>query len=170
MARRKFAIMAVDPGGTSGWAVGFIPEGNSVRASLAKADVKSGSVKGQPIAQAEAIAELWLNFVFVASVQERVRPRDIHFVWEAFQVRRKAVELSPLEVRTLCEGMLVKHKGVVFEQQSASQAKTYATDKRLRLWDQWVRGSAHERDARRHLALKLNVLMSDGVFPSNSDS
>lgn len=37
--------------------------------------------------------------------------------------------------------------------QQPSQAKTYATDERLRRWGYWIRGKEHERDAWRHAIL-----------------
>jgi hypothetical protein len=153
--------MAVDPGGVSGVTYGLVPQimGGTVREHLAGARVWSAEVGGSPLEQATEICLDYLSFVFDAQVRWQVSINNVCFVWESFQLRRRNVELSPLEIRNISEGLMYKHN-FPFELQTASQAKTYATDDRLRKWGQWVKGSAHQRDARRHLALKINTILA----------
>jgi hypothetical protein len=47
--------------------------------------------------------------------------------------------------------------------QPASQAKTYATNTRLKEWDLWVVGREHERSAWAHVALFLSRLKQQGL-------
>jgi hypothetical protein len=69
-----------------------------------------------------------------------------------YPVRVPQRMLGRLEESGLFEG-----GGVAW--QLASPAKRFATDARLRKWGVWVRGSDHQRDAWRHVASRLNVLL-----------
>lgn len=46
---------------------------------------------------------------------------------------------------------LARVYGVKFETQTPSDAKSFATDEKLKAWEWWTRGVDHPRDASRHL-------------------
>lgn len=69
------------------------------------------------------------------------------------------VVFYPVRIPATLIGLLYENGWVPVEWQQPGSVKNFATDKRLRRWDKWVRGSDHQRDAWRHVASRLNALL-----------
>jgi hypothetical protein len=173
----EFAVMAVDPGKATGLAGGYFKRMTTLRATLARAS-RRGALWAQEVGgragsgsapwdQAVVIVKRWEEFLFRWNV-ELGRPVSSAFlVCEDFQLRQMAVDLSPVAVTNAVETLLhVRGSGPETHEQgrkvllqSASQAKSMATNARLRQWGVWevTRGSKdHKRDALRHAILMVN--------------
>lgn len=155
-----WAIMSVDPGGTTGVCEALVPRRPTVAACMSAAKLSPYEVgEHDPIDQSVHIALNYLNFVARAQLKYHIDRRHILLAIESFQLRQRNVELSPLEIHSQLKGLLYQHDPIYIEQ-TASQAKTFATDARLRVWGCYVRGSAHKRDAIRHTALAVATQLS----------
>lgn len=154
---RAFALYAVDPGGTSGWARGvFVPQ-ETVVATLKSHNVEAGECRGPTLDQAFQLAASIVEF------RARCRAsgiRDFKVLFEGFQLRTQNVDLAPVEViagtRVVLSVENIFLTKVNF--QTPSQGMTYATNDRLKRWGLYDvgRGSPHKRDALRHLALGVS--------------
>lgn len=137
-------IIALDPGGTTGWSVIMVhPE------CLSDPDVsilenilhyEQGQFEGPELDQADEIIGLlqaWDNAAIVC---------------EDFQLRTTAAELSPVRIRAMVE--LYIHRDPEENRpiflQMPSLAKTTVTDKRLKQWKLYRPGEEHARDSLRH--------------------
>ncbi len=153
--RGGWAIMSIDPGGTTGVCEALVPKRISVAESMRDAKLRPYEVTGADlVAQSVHIALNYLSFVARAQMKYQIPGSHIFMTIESFQLRQRNVDLSPVEVYAHIQGLLYQHDVTMFEQ-TASQAKTFATDARLRAWGCYVRGSAHKRDAIRHTALAV---------------
>lgn len=182
----KFAIMAVDPGGTTGVARAFLNAGKAettrallgraVRKRALKVDEISPPVDpgphGGPAAQAAKIYRMWWDFQYKANVELSIPYGAIILVIEEFALRQRSADLAPVEVTNALLAYLRSESGgwpgivrqdMLFFQQP-SEAMTYATNERLKAWGVWTVGADHGRDATRHLALRASkVLNGEGV-------
>lgn len=176
----KFAIMAVDPGGTTGVAQALLrtDRGETTKAMLRRAVRKEALKVGQVVAadvdrgtrfdalgQAAAVWRAWRDFAYRAQVEYGVPVPYIFLVIEDFALRQRDAELSPVEVTFALLALLRTEMGTWptfstrVEQrlrfQMPSQAMTYATNERLKGWGVYplTVGKEHARDALRHLAL-----------------
>jgi hypothetical protein len=163
----QYGAFVVDPGGGSGLAWACLEDTGTVPERLA-ARTEDGyeTVRGDWKVQARTIAEKW--HAFYRLCLDAGMPA--YFVMEDFILTRlKSSEregLYPVWVAAAVEG----YRAGVFDVigvgdepsnltatiwQQPSEAKTYATDERMKRWGLWIPGTAHahERDARRHLAL-----------------
>lgn len=159
------AIFAVDPGTTSGVARGIFPaKSDSVWLGLAAGKWESWTTEGEPARQGwEIIGEYadWLGWPEMKPMKKKgVR---IHILAiEDFVVRlgtgasSKRELLDPVRVATACDTLCIQRNGLrwAFPQlQQPSQAKSFATNERLRKHKLWAKGSEHRRDAVRHMCL-----------------
>ena len=98
-----------------------------------------------------------------------MRPCQSQLVIEAFVVGHGSGKMAnadrsglyPVRIASCLEGCLVRQippNGIVY--QMPSSAKRFMTDERLRAAGLWIRGSDHQRDAARHMALRLGTLGS----------
>lgn len=135
---KRRSVFAVDPGGTTGWA--FVASGERLV-------FESGQLVGDEITQTRELVRL---------IRE-CKADDV--VIEDFVLRQgiarsgagsRRVTLSPVRITAMLEYAL----GLSLPKQSAADAKTFATDARLRTWGTYVRGD-HARDAMRHAMLRL---------------
>jgi DNA-binding transcriptional LysR family regulator len=151
-------LYAVDPGGATGAARGlFLPQA-TVAETLKAHAVEAREFRGDPIEQGWAIARDFLEWMLKLE-DAGLSPRRIKLVFEGFNLRQMAVDLSPVEVTTAVRTALAGEGWArAPEFQSASQAKSFATGDRLKLWGLYDvgRGSDHKRDALRHLALGVS--------------
>lgn len=180
----KFAIMAVDPGETTGVAQAFLnaTRGSSTKALLRRA-VRKEAVRvaqvvpaehyvGGPYASASIARQLhaaWLSFLFRAVNELSIPVPNVYLAIEDFQLRQRSANLSPVEVTHAFYMSLMGINGTWpsmnmspegrIRTQPASEAKTYATDARLRDWGVWSIGKEHGRDATRHLALRASKIL-----------
>lgn len=140
-------ILAVDPGGTSGWALSTLEE--PIR------DLQVG--QDTPLEMAARLRE------FCATAMDfKVGPRLLvmeRFVINAFTAKKTA-QPDALELIGLGRYLAEWH-GVTFELQAPEAAKNFAKDQQLRKWGAWVPKQDHARDAVRHL---LYACARRGIF------
>jgi hypothetical protein len=180
------AILAIDPGGSTGVAYGVFDARAKDRdvGDILRTGVYTGSttIQGDEYAQIREIARLWTQF-FRKNVQiGQMDPDSVEFVSEDFILRPGShgggkEGISPVRILWGVEGYRMgredefkgrrnsKHK-LTFRRpvilQTAGQAATYASNQRLRDWDLWVVGKEHERSAWRHIALRVATLHGQG--------
>ena len=139
---------------------------------------KTTEVTGNYLEQAEALAELMGNFVFKANVENSIPLGNIHIAIEDFVLRRRTEggatgNLTSCWVAAAAVAVFCSHSGSLWpgltiipddmiHWQTASDAKHVANDERLKSYGLWVVGSAHERDANRHLVLRVDKILSGG--------
>jgi hypothetical protein len=178
--------MTVDPGGTTGVAQGlFNTKGGrlSTKALLSRA-VRKEAIRVAQVVPAESpgpraesahvaaiLYRAWLDFNYRATVELGVNVPDVHLVIEDFQLRQRSAELSPVEVTHAFLAYLRGETGTWAAMslspegrlhfQAASEAKTYATNDRLKAWGVYglTVGKEHGRDAVRHLALRASKIL-----------
>lgn len=176
----RLAILAVDPGGTTGVAACYLPRQETLKESLRSAQSKKAiEVKGRWDDQAAQIATIMHNFVFTANSEHGIALDDIHIVFEDFILRRKRVggatgNLTSVWVMagavTLFNSRLcvnvdnsckweADESFVQIHYQQASFAKGKATNERLKLWNLYETGSEHRRDAWRHICALADKLL-----------
>jgi hypothetical protein len=164
---RRVAIMAVDPGGTTGVARGTFDLGlGSVRECIAGCDdLESFDVAGDEREQAMGLALEWKEWQFDRHVEGGIALSDVVLVFEDWTPRLplksgERVVFYPVRIPAMFEGLAwrcLPPDGVRW--QLPSTAMTFATDARLRSWGLWFRGRVHQRDAARHVAAQLNSLL-----------
>lgn len=159
-------VFAIDPGGTTGVAAAHVdldlPTLKEVLKSRKRA--KAAEVGGDWLLQAQDIATklgLWVMDCerFGIPVQNR------HLVFEDFILRRREAggatgnltSIWVMAATVALSASIVDADQIAYQQ--ASQAKGFARDDRLKLWDMWEVGSDHKRDAWRHFALRTNQLL-----------
>lgn len=175
---RYVAVMAVDPGGTTGVAWGVYDlAGGAIPDILAAGEMTgSAQVTGAEEWQAAKIVEHWVDFEMFARHKFGAEPL---LVFEDFILRvghgsSERSGLSPVRITSLVYGLLLGHhvgtaapwgedaweaarrsQMIPWKLQQPSAAKSFATKDRLKRWGLWTVGQQHARDAWRHLALAL---------------
>lgn len=161
-----YGAFVLDPGGSSGlaWAV-LRDEGTIAERLLSREKAGTDTISDPSwMAQAREISRRWIDFRAACHRQGIAA----YFVCEDFILTRlkssDRVGLYPIWVAAAVVGYrngladayelggFGPAAPIEVFWQSPSQAKTYATDDRLRRWDLWIKGREHERDACRHLA------------------
>lgn len=155
----EVAIMSVDPGGTTGVARGMFAfaQGESTGKILKRKQwLNTNEVEGDFLQQAIQLVAIWKLFSRLAKNTIGQRPLLVveSFILRPGKASADPAQLMPVRIAAALEALVP----VVPEYQTPSMAKGYATDERLREWGLWKVGSAHERDAIRHLAYKLHSL------------
>lgn len=163
------AILGIDPGGTTGVAAGYFdlrPTRKETIGTLRNA--KSAEVEGSWLEQGVRLAEIINKFVYTANVENSIPLPNISVAIEDFILRRREAggatgNLTSVWVAAAMMGAYVRtmpvNYNVRFKWQQPSSAKNLATDARLKDWGLWVKGSAHKRDAWRHIILRLDELI-----------
>lgn len=141
-------VLAVDPGGTSGWAEALVRDGN---ATTLRQTLSHG--EHDPSAMADRIRQFCLS----ARQMTYREPNDVVLVMERFTITvetgRKTAQHDALELIGLGR-YLAEWSGVTFDvSQAPGDAKSFAPNDRLREWGVWVPRLDHARDAVRHLCL-----------------
>ncbi len=176
---RFIAVMAVDPGGTSGvaWGVYDLNAG-SVPDIIASGQMTGcAEVTGAEEWQAAKIVEQWKDFEMFARI--KLDAAGCILVFEDFILRvgrgsSDRAGLSPVRITSLVYGLLMSHhvgtaapwgmdawqsalesQMIPWKLQQPSSAKNFATKERLKRWGLWEVGARHARDAWRHVALAL---------------
>lgn len=137
-------ILAVDPGGTSGWATSTLE--NPVR------DLEVG--QDSPSEMAARLRA----FCFMKARPDRILVME-RFTINAFTAK-KSPQPDALELIGLGRYLAEWHN-VQFELQAPEAAKNFAKDDALRRWGAWVKSQDHARDAVRHL---LYACARRGIF------
>jgi hypothetical protein len=137
-------VIALDPGGTTGWCVMMIHPDALKDPEISIVDnimhYEQGQFEGAELDQAEEIIQLlqaWDNAVIVC---------------EDFQLREITAELSPVRIRAMIEMYLrldPEEDRPIWLQMPAL-AKGTITDQRLKQWKLYRPGQEHARDALRH--------------------
>jgi hypothetical protein len=175
---RWVAVMAVDPGGTTGVAWGVYDLSHKSIADMLAAGEMTGcaQVTGAEEWQAAKIVEHWVDFEMFARHKYGADPL---LVFEDFILRvgkgsSERAGLSPVRITSLVYGLLLGHhvgtaapwgedaweaarrsQMIPWKLQQPSAAKSFATKDRLKRWGLWQVGMQHARDAWRHVALAL---------------
>lgn len=161
-----YGAFVLDPGGSSGLAWGRVRDEGSIAERLAAMNWRGSETVTGPdwLKQAEEISRRWATFraechlaglpaYFVCEdfILTKFKSSDrsgLYPVWIAAAVMGYRTGLA----RAYEEGGFGRAAPIEMTWQSPSQAKTYATDERLRSWGLWIKGREHERDAWRHFA------------------
>jgi hypothetical protein len=163
------AVLAYDPGGTTGIAGALL---NFRRASSTKTMMKravekdafrTSQIEGDPEEQANHLFQMWQDFVYHAHIEKGIAIDNVVLVIEAFQLRQRDADLTPVEIigglKTLLRGKTGEWPWGRPVFQTPSQAMGYATNERLHEWGIWSVGLEHARDATRHVALRASKLL-----------
>jgi hypothetical protein len=182
----NIAIFSCDPGGHTGLAWGLYPpyKSRSFEDCLA-AGIHTGSttIGGSAREQIPAIVGQWQEFYHNAVEVALLPPTRVYLVMEDYVYRqdvRYSGEDSKISISVIwgVEGYRMgqrdewlksnrkpgprsKANGVqVFMPpmilQTATEAKTYATNARMREWGVWIKGRDHEQSAMAHLVTFLS--------------
>lgn len=155
MPSAEIHVIGIDPGVTTGWARLTVP-----RASLyggargAILDWDSGEVFGPEEEQVKLLGRLARE---TQGLSYQVGPA---LVVEDFELMTDVLGedvLSPVRIGAMLRYAAFRNElgdsRVFF--QHRGQAKSTATDERLKAWGLYIRGSDHERDAMRHAITAL---------------
>lgn len=172
------AILAVDPGKTTGVAAAYVPQLETLKESLQNATHKKavevvGKRPGDEITSIEdwllhsrRIYNIMKHFEYTALIENQIPAPNIHFVFEDFVLRRKRQGGATGNLTSIwvMAGAIGRYdEGVVsslqIHYQQASLAKGKANNQRLKLWDLYEPGSEHTKDAWRHLATLADRLI-----------
>ena len=103
--------------------------------------------------------ELKVTHKYLYEYLRRTSPSEI--VYESFVYqRRNKVELYPVEVIGVIK-LYCQMYNVPLYVQSASQAKNFITDDKIKKMGLWVKGQVHGMDALRHLLYHLIITKRD---------
>jgi len=158
------AVLAIDPGDTTGVFGGYVEERTTRKEMLSTiTNRKSIEVSGYWLDQARELANLIHRFRYTANVEQSIPLDQIHVAIEDFQsrpnsgvVRLTSTWVAAGAVALFMIGMNDEDEPVY---QQPSDAKNLATNDRLKAWDLWEVGSEHRRDAARHFALRVDSLV-----------
>ena len=171
----RFAIVAIDPGTTTGAAAGLFRAAADIKTCLATGDWEAWEVEGSPAEQAWQILEEFRDRQSDWNIRG-VSLEHIYLCCESFQLRISKAHgaasdkrmLDSIRVISAMEALCLyqAHKPgewvqpwIRIEFRPPSSAKKYVTNERLRRWGGWVVGSEHKRDAMRHLISKVSDLL-----------
>lgn len=157
--------MAVDPGETTGVAAGLFDlrqstVGACMRRARSKSNIWSWEVSGNHVSQSWEIARWFNNWHYQVHVEKQlVAFGKTYFVIEDFIPRQLNFEKIPIEIISGIETLLVPNAGLAgYDGERVQPNEKWHTDQWLRENRLWAK-SQHERDARRHLAGKLDSLI-----------
>jgi hypothetical protein len=162
----KHAVMAVDPGETTGVFVATV-ELSGTMAETCKTITrrKAAEVKGDFREQGRLLHEIFLSWTLDCE-RFGVGAENRHVACEDFVLRRRQEggatgNLTSIWVMAAFIGatgrVLLPDEQLTYQQPSS--AMTYAKNERLKSWGLWEVGSEHKRDAARHWALRVNKLL-----------
>lgn len=148
MSHDEYAILTLDPGGTTAWLF---------------ANGKQMFTTGEFGPQEHHVElDMFLHYASDLAKREGVQ---LVVVCEPFEYRksdehREKIEYISAEyigiVKCFCRG-----SGITYVEQQASVAKQFFTDKVLRDLGVWVSGSKHRRDAIRHYLYYRTFVLND---------
>lgn len=167
-----FAVMAIDPGTTTGAVAGLFHAAADIPTCIANGDWEAWEVDGSPAEQAWQIMDEFRDLQAEWNIAGVAMP-DIHLVCESFALRLKKAHgagsdqrmMDPIRVITALETLALRpwqdgyRRWIKLEYQLPSEAKGYVTNERMRRWNAWVVGSEHKRDATRHMVKKISDII-----------
>lgn len=165
---KHVAIIAIDPGVTTGVAAAVIDlgqgmVGSCMRRAIRKDVLQTGEVTGNFVEQVWEIDRTIQEFFFRVHIERQwVQAGRMSIAIESFELRQMAADLAPIRIISGLEVLLSAKYGDDFEMngfywpQTASEAKGFCSDGMLQKWGLWDKRSPHERDATRHLAKRVD--------------
>jgi len=168
------AIYAIDPGGTTGVAFAIVDISQPTVARCIKRAWSKGllwteNVEGSHAEQAWKISRWVTDFFFHYHIERSfITAGRTYIAIEDFQLRQMSADLAPVRITAGIETLLAGAFGMedlfsdspFYVKQQPSHAKGFCTDDMLRRWGLLKKRSPHERDALRHLVLRVNNLMT----------
>lgn len=136
-------ILAIDPGGTTGYAVGFYKDSHL---DLIVLEEKMSPGK----------------FMYLLQSVHLHDPDPLHLIYEDFQYRnyaRMGLDLTPVKLIGVMELFLEQTVSVTGYKQSPSSGKSFYQDDKLKMLGAYAVGRQHGRDATRHLLQWANFGM-----------
>jgi len=166
------SVLAIDPGGDTGWKWALVDTSleptAAVQAARDDGRLLGGTIGGNENGQVQELVRYWSSACQRADRLARGMGRQVdayHLVTEGFILGILDSDpslLSPVRILAKLDLMVdeerLKPEPDQWSEYLASQAKSTVTDERLRRWGLWTKGSAHERDACRHLILHLRMV------------
>ncbi len=159
------AVMAVDPGGTTGVYAGWVDLKPTRRETLTKGKLneKAVEVTGDYLEQARRLSQIFVGFSFACN-EANIGVANRHLAIENFVLRRRQEggatgNLTSIWVAAAFACSISELPASEVTWQMPSSAKALATDQRLKDWGLWIKGSTHKRDAARHFALLVDSLI-----------
>ena len=159
------AVMAVDPGGTTGVYAGWVDLKLTRRDTLTKGKLRERAVEvtGDYLEQAKELGKIFIAFSYACN-EANIGVPNRHLAVEDFVLRRRQQggatgNLTSIWVAAAFASYISGLPNSEVTWQQPSSAKALATDERLRDWGLWIKGSPHKRDAARHFALKVDSLI-----------
>jgi hypothetical protein len=161
------AVMGVDPGTGTGvaWCVCAATGTIATRMGQPPSPPQSACLRGSYTAQADRLCAILRGFKNTANATQRRTKEDVSIILaiEDFVLTRMESSeregLDPVRVTAAFITAMEERglqRGVEIVYQSPANAKTYATNDRLRHWGVWKIGAEeHERDAMRHMLLAI---------------
>lgn len=147
----RIGIIALDPGGTTGWSASVFKLGDldkiQARTRATYLDMSWGQFRGSEDGQADDIADL------VDKGRNSDRVDHLILLIEDFILRQKRKDrdlLSPVRITAKVEWANWMWWGLPLVKQQPSLAKSSMNDARLKIWGAWAIGEQHARDANRH--------------------
>lgn len=141
------AVLAVDPGGTTGWALWNREDG---LAAVGEDDFEHFTRR----------VDNWSRNMSIRGFSGAI-------VCERYTIGKGTLEKTrqntPLEIIGVCRYFALKY-GHNFELQSPSDAKSFTTNEKLKRLGWYTRGKQHGNDAVRHLVLylaKMRILTTE---------
>lgn len=143
-------IIALDPGGTTGWAMWQdTPFGNAAQFDGLWSNITCGQLGPEP------------HHLALYELHEHMCTEHYTIVDESFQFRqmdndRTGTNLISREYIGISRLFAAQRpREVQYLQQSPAQAKGFVSDEKLQIMGLWVPGQRHARDALRHLVFFL---------------
>jgi hypothetical protein len=164
------AILAIDPGGTTGVFAGYIETKPTLKETLETLyNEKDAEVSGNYLEQGQKLSKIMSTFEYRANVENGIELDNIHFAIEDFVLRRRreggatgnltscwvAAAATAIYQEASMDGEMYPN----LAWQTPSDAKSRVTNDRLRMYDMYVPGSEHKKDARRHFVLRADRIL-----------
>lgn len=166
-----FAIFSVDPGDTTGCAtvvgnLNLLTVAQIMRRARTKGHINTWEETGPYNTQSWAIAHKVVDFYFNVHVERGlIEANSFYIVIEDFKLRLMSAVLSPIWITAGLEVLLSNALDGQWEldgfyrRQMPHEAKGFCSDKMLKAWRLHRGKSAHERDALRHVASRIDKLL-----------
>lgn len=166
------AIITIDPGVTTGFLTALVDLGQPtvaacIRRCMRKGHLNTSDIKGDYVSQCLDIYTRIKDFWYNSHIEKGyVMAGHMCIAIEDFQLRQMAVDLTPMRILNGLEVMLAAGHGIQFIDDDANykkqqpQKKGFCSDEMLKNWGLWKKRSPHQRDAIRHLAVRLDGLLA----------
>lgn len=161
VVEERHALLAIDPGGTTGVAAMHVQLHGTIAETLREGVLlrKAVEVKGYWREQVYELDRLATRFRYTANVEAAIPLGNVHVIMENFladpnRIGSGATDLSSVWI---AGGFACVQDEEPIWQNPAD--KGYAKNERLKRWGLWEVGSEHKRDSWRHIAYRLNRLI-----------